>query len=795
MGKVRSWFRRRRRTLAAHVALLAVLALIIDRFRPLFPRMKTELPGNGTDVAAQHLFMAWQWLSLAELRLGDVMKAPIFHPFDYGTSFHEGLFGFSVLFSPVYFATGNTVAAYNAALVGAFVLTAAGLYVLASTLFRSPAAGVAAAVLGAFVTPRIANLTLMNLSAPYFALFGFAAIVAWTRKPSPRVLAAAVALMAVQFASAMQWVIVGAYVAVPWLFCVWASSGFKIDRRRVVHLGAGLAGFALLVLPWFLMHRQAMLSRHGLLRTQSMEFYRISHEALLAQTALVAHLKWFAVAGVALALVVRLDARRLRWRTRGHVVGLVAGLAMMFVFALGAYKRVGGNIEELTGLWAFRHLPGFDGFRVPSRLAMWTPYFACVFASGVVAAFDRVLARRVCRWWAQSIARGALALAPLYFVTWWPDVPQRTIKPIYERPREIEIARRVAALPADAAIVELPYEGVHVTPSDEWVLIHRRKQVGGQASVIPVLHDGFRALGNWPDADVRAFHALRVTHLVVPKRWMDDPATRAKADAIGYRVVDAIHDRAIVAVPPPLPASPAPVVVEAADRAAAGRWLTIARFDPAVTASLRGFHRGRAVWTKEDGSEEETVKVWGFVPGITGLDDPARWHVPVPAQPGRWRVRAEVDGAVEERVVEVVAQPTTFDAPITQGSIVAANPGPVTARARFSLLVPVRVTAGPGPAWLATSIEDVPDRRGEAVLLYQWRNPGGKPGAPATAWPFWGYHALDRDLWPGESDDVVWAVPVPAQPGRYELWARLDAFEKPGNAMPFVKVLDVDAVP
>lgn len=785
----------RRRSLAAAGALVVLSLLVVRHLRKHFPRMDEQLIGGGTDILAQHMFMAWQWFAVEEGRFGEILSLPIFHPFPSGAAFHESLIGLAALGAPVYLATKNTVLAYDVVLVATYVLTSLSLYALGRTMFRSPTAGVVAATIVPFLPPRLQHISTINLVAPFFALFAMALVVRWMRRPTTTSIVAAAVLFAAQLATATQWAILALYLAAPWLIGAWAAARFRVDARRARQLVVAGAVFVALSLPWVLFHDAALDSRHGLLRTQSMEYYRMPYERL-AQYALVDSV-WFlpAVVGALLVLVLRTGPRAHRALLRGQVVGLVVGLAFLFVVALGAYKRVAGNLETLPGLWAFRHLPLIEGFRVPPRLAMWTPYFLALFAGGAAAVVEHRLRRVGRRSRVAGVASLALPFLPLLLARDWPALPTGTAKPIAARPHDLAFARALdEKLPKDAVLIQLPFDGNLPTFVDERVLVHRRPQVSGQASVIPVLWEGLRYFGQWPASDVRGLRALGATHVVAPKRAVDEPSMKQALDDGGWRLAFESGDKQVYEVPPAPAATAAAAdrgveVVEVAPRAVAGRWTTLSRFVPDVKPSLRGFLTGRAVWTAADGATTD-VDVRGIVPGITGLVDPQRFHVPTPEQPGRYALRVDADGFVAERTVEVVAAKSTADAPIVAGTVVGAATGLVRVRARHPYTLPARATAGEGPVWLATSTRDVPDRQGETILVYQYR--GATPQQPISAMPFQGLHALHRDLFPGESDDVVLTLVAPP-PGTWELWARLEAYEQKGNKMPFAKVADVEA--
>ncbi|MCB9654068.1 MAG: hypothetical protein H6729_08075 [Deltaproteobacteria bacterium] len=506
-------------------ALTALSLFIVSRFSADFRDFTTRLIGNHGDVLAQHLICAWQWRAVFEGHIADIMSLPSYAPFETGLAFSEPLTGIVLLFAPVAAIFGS-VAAYNAALIGSFVLTALAVYVLVKEVFESETAGIFAAAAIPFVPWRTFHFTTLNILTIYFGIFGMAALVAWVRRGRLRTIVLAALLFHVQFLTVPQVGIVLIYTTLVWLAVHWLSRRCPWSTPRALQIAAGGLTFVALGLPWLNFFAVAERASRGLLRTHEMEFYALDFAGLSERTGLSS---WLGLSGVLgfIVIVALIVARIVMPRAlpvrlkRGSVVtalGIGLGGIVLFVLGLGAYRQVGdGAYRALPGLFAFRHLPLLDALRVPSRLAALTPVWLAMFSSALWILVDRLLSPRWPRW-----GHRVCLVLPLALVVTWPRLPTDRMAPIEGRPSDLQAGEALSKLPQDAVILPIPIELHHSRAShvEEWVLKHKRRQIAGDKARVPNLFfDAQRRLGGWPLEGNEIVHAFGATHVVAPTTW------------------------------------------------------------------------------------------------------------------------------------------------------------------------------------------------------------------------------------------------------------------------------------
>ncbi len=774
------------------LALTALLVLIVTRFTQFFPRFGSRLIGAHGDTLLLHLHLGWQWTAISEGRLSEILSLPTMHPSGSGLSFGEPLFGIALLFAPVHWFTGSTVAAFNAALVGSFVLVALACFLLVRELIHSDEAAVLAAAAIAFVEWRLRFITAINLLTVYFVIFALWLLVRWVRKPSWAPLVGAALLLHLQLVTAAQAGIVGCYLALSCLLAVWSAQRFRVNRLRVLQLAVTVAVVAILGLPWLAFFAEAAEAAPDILRTGAMQYYQAGFWELCRRMSVTTPLGAAAALGAAGIFL----AHRLRLPLPPCTAALVAGMlvctVILFVTALGPIRTAADGPAGSVGFLLARTLPLLGSFRAPARIAAMTPIVLTVCAAGAYALTLAWLRRRFARLQHRGLALAAAGL-PLLLVLTYPDLPPGVSSPISARPRDLALAEALSELPADAVVASLPLRLGHRFGSavDERVLVHRRRQVAGFASVIP---HGFwfaeRRTGNWPRYGNEALRALGATHVVVPEHWLADDAEQIAA--LGYEVRRRAGRRAILASPPGGDLAPVqPAAIEAPAIAAAGRWITVAR-DAHAAPSFRLAPHGetRAHWHRLAGSHEVThADAFVFYAGIAGIDQPDRFNVPVPDRPGHYRLEIDAEPTPIVTEIQVSARPTSADEPIRAGSVeLSPGAGPVTrVRAGTGFLLAVKAKAGKGPIWLATSTAEIPERRGEAVVTYAFRQ--GAHALHGKALPWREHHALRSDLAPGETAQLSWVFRAPNRVGVYDLWVRVEAHGLSGNTMPWHELI------
>jgi hypothetical protein len=755
-------------------------AALLAPFRVFLPRFATHLIGDHGDALLQHLHCAWQWLALAEGRASELLALPTMHPYRSGFVFGEILLGVTLPLAPLHLLTGSTAATFNTAVVLSFLLLALAVFLWVRDLFHSPAAGLLAATLVVFTPWRVHFLSALNVLTVHYAIFGMWLLGRWLERPTLPTLLGAALLFHVQLVTSAQMGLAAIYLSCIWLLAVWLGGGGGFERRRVGQVAVAASIFLGLGLPWLAFHREAFDATPGLLRTDEMVYYSSPFPAMARQLGALGPLGISAAAGsVALAL-----GWRRGWLSRASVVslsGLALGTVALFVVARGPYLGPEAEPIALPGYYAARFVPLLGAVRAPLRLAALTPVFLAMLAGGGLAMAERWSRERISERWAR-----AWLLLPLALALLWPALPSEMVAPIALRPPDRSLAAELGRLPASAVILSLPMD---LEPSgaavDERVLVHRRAQVGGFASIVaePFRH-AMRRLGQWPYDGTEAARALGATHVVVPARWLG-PHGAAIAER-GYEVVANIAGRAVLSLPPAALEAPA-LRVEVPTAAAAGRWLALSlsptqwRFDPREHRSLA------ARWTGSAGVVEVTAHA--FSPGITGPDAPIQVHVPTPGSTGLYGLRVDHPAAPIEGVVEIRESATSLDAPVRDVAISLATGyrAPASVRAGKPFRVDVALAVGPAaPILLATSLCDLPERCGETVVSYRFQRLDPPWGLVAETAP---RTALSRDLVPGEGHEQTWYLRSPPVPGRYALSARLGARGSEAHS-PWTQLLD-----
>ena len=764
------------RWLAPAPALVALYgAALALPFRVFFSRFDTHLIGNHGDALLQHLHCAWQWLALADGRFAELLALPTMHPYSSGFVFGETLLGITLPLAPLPLLGATSAATFNTAVLLSFLLLGVSVFLWVRELFDSTAAGLFAAVLVVFTPWRVHYLSNLNNLTIHYAVFGMWLLSRWLRRAELASLLGAALLFYVQLLTTAQVALSAIYLCAVWLLVVWAGAPRRFDARRAVQLLIASACFAALCAPWLGFFREAFDATPGLLRTSEMHSYSAPFPQMARLFGGFGPLGVAAAAG-AVALVAGSRRRLLTPGNARCLLGLTAGAAALFVIARGPFVGPETDPTPLPGYYAARFLPLLDAIRAPIRLAAMTPVYLALLAGGGFALALRWVQQRISPHRMPAISVLSLLL-PLTMTALWPALPPAMAAPISQRAQDRSLAEALAALPPSSVILPLPLDpepgGAAV---DERVLIHRRQQIGGFASI---LAEPFRQarlqLGQWPDGGHAAAHALGASHVVVPSRWLERHAAALRRE--GYDLVDSQADHAILAMPPAAPAEPARYRVEVPPLAAANRWLTLSISPAPGSRSVLYRHGHRSLsarWHGDVGSSR--VRAHAFLPGIGGPDEPIRVHVPTPSETGSYRLWIDNPWSPVDAPVEIRKLPTSLDAAVADVSLrVVDAPEQVRAGEPFRIQVELR-SGAVAPILLATSRCTLPERCGEVRLSYQFRQRSLRlaPGlvasgvAPARS-------ALARDLTPGDVQRPTWALRAPPRPGRYTVRVRLGA--------------------
>jgi hypothetical protein len=211
-----------------------------------------------------------------------------------------------------------------------------------------------------------------------------------------------------------------------------------------------------------------------------------------------------------------------RWGTDLRVMALLLFLAAV-VLSLGPEPRSDFKPLRFTGpyLWLYDHVPGFDGLRVPARLAMVAYVFLGILAGYGLAALDR--GRR------GGLAMTLIGVLFLVEATGVPigvghgagepgvGTPPASVRPAATAP---EVYRFLKTLPAGTVVAEFPFGYT------SWELryvyysaVHRHRLLNGYSGGFPdVYHRHVAALQRpaaRPDQAWDMLVAAGVTHVVL----------------------------------------------------------------------------------------------------------------------------------------------------------------------------------------------------------------------------------------------------------------------------------------
>jgi hypothetical protein len=756
------------------LGLLYLIAVLLP-FREFMPRFATHLIGDHGDALLQHLHCSWQWLALAEGRFSEIYSLPTMAPYPSGLSFGEPLVGIVFPLAPVHWLTGSSMAAFNAGIVASFVLLGVGTFLWVREVTGSTPAGLFAGMLVLFPPWRVHYLSAANVLTLHYAVFAMWLLSRWLRQAGLGLLLGAALLFQLQLVTAAQGGVPAIYLTIVWLAVAWAGHGFALDARRCVQLAAGATLFVGLSLPWLAFFQPAFEATSGQPSWRQMARYTQTFAEMAHATAMAGPLGICAALGLG---ALPLGLRR-AWLPRGAgwtLLGVLIGGAMLFVLARGPSLDPELGSSRLPGYYASQFLPLLEMFRAPVRLAGLTPLVLSLFAGVGLAVVQRALA--------PQRALGLFHALPLLVVLTWPSLPGEMANPIATRGEEQALTQALAKLPADANILSLPMElGLPGAAVDERVLVHRRRQIGGFASVVPrAFLQAALALGQWPASGLEIGGALGTTHVVVPRDWLE--RHRESALASGHASVVETSDHAVLSFPR-LENPPDALRLEAPGSAASGRWLTLALFSAAHRFEPRGHQRVAATWRQ--GDEVSHVEATFFYPGVVGPHAPTLVHVPTPSAPGAYGLHlpgADLHGTLQ---VEVESQPTSFDFPIADADVELAPDYRVPAfiRASGAFEIDVKLRARSGPILLASSRHLLPERQGETQVLIQYRSRAGERLTQRLP----ERRSLTHDLAPGDEASLRWTVRTPRQPGTYDLYVRLIATGLSERPMPWRPLL------
>jgi len=391
----------RRATLLAFLTFVAAALLATY---PLLRQPSRTIAGGLADPIILTTVLAWDADRLLH-GLQGLWDLPILYPRHWTLAYSEHMLGVAIFTAPIQWMFGNAVLTYNVAYIGSYVLAGFGMFLLTRALWGRADAAVLAGLAYALTPYRLAQSdhlqVLMNGWMP-IGLLGLHRYFASGSRCWLLVFTAAYLLTGLS----------NAYYLYFFLLPIVVVAGVellrpRLPRRRILaDLSIAGAGIAAALAPVVFVYVRLQ---------QEMRFTRDpnllpGHSARLADYFRVAAGTWnwrglmangngerqlfhgfaviiFAVAGVCTVASRNRDEGSADTRRRAVLAyGLIAALALWISIGPGPWRPYG---------LLFRFVPGFNGMRVPARLASVMILGLAVLAgAGFTWLFDRLPRRR-----------------------------------------------------------------------------------------------------------------------------------------------------------------------------------------------------------------------------------------------------------------------------------------------------------------------------------------------------------------------------------------------------------------
>ena len=780
---------------AAFVVLTAMAA------RQVLAHFGTHLGGEGTDALLLTWIMTWDVHALATWPL-QLFDANLSYPIERSLAFSDHLLGVVPFFAPVYLATGNAAAGYNAVLAVSFLLSALAATLLAWSWTRRWWPAIVAGTLFAFAPLRLSQLGHLQLLTFFWAPVALYFLDRFLRRRRWRDAVGLTLFYCLQQLSSFYLgMILGVGVVVYvayWLLTVDGACDRVLAVRGLAIVVATGAILLPLMLPYVGVFRsweaswapggmagfsadvQSYLSAPALMNDVYVRIFRPvtpagAHERLLFPGLLLPALVLVG-AFVRPRSMAEPEVRRAR-----RLFGCIALVA--FVLSLGPYLVIWGRNTRvsLPYLGLYHVVPGWAAMRVPARFAfLLTLALVPLAAMGAQALIERAGALRPTPGWRRLAAPTVgIALVGLFLV----ELGGKAI-PVQPVPTGSAIPEvyRWLARERPGPIVEIPLG----EPRDEQrylylSTVHWLPTVNGRSGFAPSSHDAAKAiLAELPTGHARQYAAaLGLRAIVVHGDALpeDDRIRWALAEDAGHvRRLATLGADAVYAVDPTPLATVIRGRVAMADVVPPGTDVRVGlRLDnddkrPWVH---RPPHRiGKAVvrWNSGFASRPSlTTETSVVLPLVVGAGESVPLPLPVttPAEPGRYSVEVGVPAlgvVTAAQTVDVREGPRPLDSAGTEGDVAArylvdeGRRPAVDAGDSLALRV-VAVNSG-GAVWLARPRA----KKGDVGLEWVWLDADARP-VPESG----GRTPVRYDVHPGQRYEFDLWPAAPVRPGAYVL--------------------------
>ena len=449
---------------------------------PLAPRLAGSL-NQSPDSLLNVWALGWNFHTLPGNPM-ELFQANIFAPRPDTLAYSEHLFGITLLVAPVYFVTQNLVLANNTAILLSFWLTGAGMFLLVNRLTGSRWAGCLAGVALLSMPYRFQHLPQVQLLS--FQWMGFALWALARFLDRGRVMDAAV------LAGFVLWQILSCnYYAVQTaiIFSVFAVVLLVIgrtwlDRRRLVGLILGAAFVLACALPFVAPYQRLRDEQGFFRRIEDVQHYsarpidyarpssynRAPHWDVLPRRYISERVLFPGFVTILLASL----GLVLGWRNRSadageprpslnrlFYVGALVVTLMGVLLSFGPEIHVTEEIELSTPYrWLYRHIPGFNGIRVPARHAVMA-FVSIALLAGLGTSHILTATRR------RHLVGALIALGMMFDVQThstaraFPDAPE--IPAVYDW---------LAGQPGDGAVLVLPIHDADAITEEAWPMYY-----------------------------------------------------------------------------------------------------------------------------------------------------------------------------------------------------------------------------------------------------------------------------------------------------------------------------------
>lgn len=374
---------------------------------PLWLHPARQLPSDLIDTLLNTWIIGWDADRLRH-GLHGWWTSPAFFPYRSTLTFSENLLGVALFVAPIYWATGNPVLTYNAALLLSFAFAGATMYLLARRLTGNRGAACVAATAFAFCSFRFVHLRHIQLVATGWLPLALYAEHKYFDTRRRKWLALFSLACVFQILSNL-------YVAYFMLLPIAVVAVAELWRNRTGRVRAivDLAAAAVLVVgalaPIAWKYYDARTAYHQVRRLDEMDLWSADVQSYVRGSSSVGVWRWlragkpfddehdlfpgFTVLALATTAIVFAASDRDRRRWIWIYGGVAVGAA---VLSLGPHPRAWGHPLMSSGpyAWLVAIIPGLDGLRVPARFAIIVALALAVLAGfGAAAVSSRIPGR------------------------------------------------------------------------------------------------------------------------------------------------------------------------------------------------------------------------------------------------------------------------------------------------------------------------------------------------------------------------------------------------------------------